>query len=686
MCTKAGNPVYIDVSNSFDLYLSGVNDYTTAVNGYLFNTLALTQSSAYNLTTDLANGNESYQPFAAGGSSPTDPYFDCNPIASQCGTASLTIEKEHLSKYYQMQNGNYLSIWYVMEDPGGIHLGNGSPDAQTLAFFQTLHGDGTSSNPGLLADPSNPQPGQISRWTFYRASYLFYKQIILQSTFVGNGNCSPLVDSDQDGYTDVGSPITKGFQIRYPQNPVYAMYTNDPTNMICTVDPASQNTAFGNYITTNNTSTCEQSCEDYATAWMVELNRNCTLSTQQQTDISFYLTEVCKLDCDGVNTMGSDGCSTCPGTPCAPASTCTGVQLIGNPSVYFYDFEDVITYFTGGACTEAVLHPPTADDADCHCQQLDYFIAQNFSGTPTDADLAAAINSAYNYAPGNYVTATEVGAWRTECASSSPSVTDLEANNFPEELSCLEPNNVTPQYNASACACENVRYFITAMGYDWNITTDRPFIVAGLNAWLNPVTDFTETQVQAWITECSSAAPDQADLIANGLPLSLQCPVPATTEQAAVTAAYLQAQCQSNNLIVALMGAVAQYNQALEESADVWESAFRQNCMNNLPGRETFTMSHTENEYYYTLYYYDQAGNLVQTVPPVGVDLLTATEIQQVQAYRNDPADPATTPLYPSHTMVTRYKYNSLQQPIESETPDGGLTTYWYDALGRPVL
>ncbi|MBN8785275.1 MAG: hypothetical protein J0G98_19605 [Terrimonas ferruginea] len=34
---------------------------------------------------------------------------------------------------------------------------------------------------------------------------------------------------------------------------------------------------------------------------------------------------------------------------------------------------------------------------------------------------------------------------------------------------------------------------------------------------------------------------------------------------------------------------------------------------------ETFTASYLPKEYHYTLYYYDQAGNLVKTVPPAGV-------------------------------------------------------------------
>ncbi len=40
-------------------------------------------------------------------------------------------------------------------------------------------------------------------------------------------------------------------------------------------------------------------------------------------------------------------------------------------------------------------------------------------------------------------------------------------------------------------------------------------------------------------------------------------------------------------------------------------------------------------EYHYTLYYYDQAGNLVKTVPPEGVALLTDEQIDQVIAFKD---------------------------------------------------
>ncbi|MCA6515316.1 MAG: hypothetical protein IM577_06925, partial [Chitinophagaceae bacterium] len=72
-------------------------------------------------------------------------------------------------------------------------------------------------------------------------------------------------------------------------------------------------------------------------------------------------------------------------------------------------------------------------------------------------------------------------------------------------------------------------------------------------------------------------------------------------------------------------------------------------------------------EYHYTLYYYDQSGNLVKTVPPQGVSV-TGTPVN-----------------YPQHSLVTTYEYNSFNQVTRQTTPDAGTSQFWYDVLGRLV-
>ncbi len=121
--------------------------------------------------------------------------------------------------------------------------------------------------------------------------------------------------------------------------------------------------------------------------------------------------------------------------------------------------------------------------------------------------------------------------------------------------------------------------------------------------------------------------------------------------------------------------------------------AYLKNAVENAV--ENFDMVYYDKEYQYTLYYYDQAGNLKQTVPPEGVDRFTEIELNtenngatlqdKINVYRNDNTPVENTGLLPDHTYKTYYKYNSLNQLVWQLTPDGGETRFAYDKLGRII-
>jgi RHS repeat-associated protein len=95
--------------------------------------------------------------------------------------------------------------------------------------------------------------------------------------------------------------------------------------------------------------------------------------------------------------------------------------------------------------------------------------------------------------------------------------------------------------------------------------------------------------------------------------------------------------------------------------------------------------------YQYTLFYYDQAGNLARTIAPEGVDLLSDDEAinanrQSVQSQSQYDA-PVAGESRPQHTYQTTYRYNSYDQVVATGNPDQeGTTVYWYDYFGRIVL
>ncbi|WP_298708782.1 RHS repeat-associated core domain-containing protein [uncultured Chitinophaga sp.] len=94
---------------------------------------------------------------------------------------------------------------------------------------------------------------------------------------------------------------------------------------------------------------------------------------------------------------------------------------------------------------------------------------------------------------------------------------------------------------------------------------------------------------------------------------------------------------------------------------------------------EEFKVSYVKSEYHYTLYYYDQAGNLVKTVPPAGVVVRrNKSWTDSVAAARRDGAV-----LVPGHMMATNYRFNTLNQIVSQHTPDANKSEFWYDRLGR---
>jgi RHS repeat-associated protein len=136
----------------------------------------------------------------------------------------------------------------------------------------------------------------------------------------------------------------------------------------------------------------------------------------------------------------------------------------------------------------------------------------------------------------------------------------------------------------------------------------------------------------------------------------------------------VETDCMESEVLQAQADAELIYNDLLDE---LWNQFYTNmaSCLSH--AREDFSMNYTLLEYQYTLYYYDLAGNLVQTVPPQGVDLLTSTEVQTLLA------DQSATKYYPAHELETRYQYNGLNSLIASYTPDGGRSDLYLDKLYR---
>lgn len=112
-----------------------------------------------------------------------------------------------------------------------------------------------------------------------------------------------------------------------------------------------------------------------------------------------------------------------------------------------------------------------------------------------------------------------------------------------------------------------------------------------------------------------------------------------------------------------------------EEQIQYFTSRFRNTYLNKcMQPVEDLDMTMPNKDYHYTLYYYDQGGNLVRTVPPAGVKLITnSTQLIQVIADRtNDERE-----VYTKHGLATTYEYNSLNQLMRQSIPDNDLMNRW---------
>jgi RHS repeat-associated protein len=89
--------------------------------------------------------------------------------------------------------------------------------------------------------------------------------------------------------------------------------------------------------------------------------------------------------------------------------------------------------------------------------------------------------------------------------------------------------------------------------------------------------------------------------------------------------------CVNEIFSTALTNAYNTYVAYIDSVRRDFRDAYLGKCMNVQP---KLTMTAELYEYHYTLYYYDQSGNLVKTIPPEGIRLLNSQELADVERFR----------------------------------------------------
>jgi RHS repeat-associated protein len=134
--------------------------------------------------------------------------------------------------------------------------------------------------------------------------------------------------------------------------------------------------------------------------------------------------------------------------------------------------------------------------------------------------------------------------------------------------------------------------------------------------------------------------------------------------------------CVGAILTQVALDAQSAYDSYIEDVSADFVTAYVQHCLGAIDD-ETLTVTYKENEYHHTLFYYDQAGNMFKSIPPKGIDY--TVNLVDVATNR----DNWSLSTVPAHSLASNYRYNTLNQLIEHETPDGGISNFWYDAYGR---
>ncbi len=233
------------------------------------------------------------------------------------------------------------------------------------------------------------------------------------------------------------------------------------------------------------------------------------------------------------------------------------------------------------------------------------------------------------------------------------------------------------------------RLLIAGTYYGWNWSppaAQEPAVKPDSIPYTNP---FTEYFNQSFNTNLSFHQIEQFYQRKCGKPLNY-CSLPTLkdtlicgkSEPWIVSVDTIPAPCADSTELAIIKGSVL-YEAYVDSLKNNFEDLYLSKCLNAYK-HETFTVTRPVSEFHYTLYYYDQAGNLVKTVPPAGVrPVYRQTWLDSVANFRKNGAAQR---LVPAHTLATTYRYNTLNQVVAQKTPDAGTSNFWYDRLGRLVI
>lgn len=308
---------------------------------------------------------------------------------------------------------------------------------------------------------------------------------------------------------------------------------------------------------------------------------------------------------------------------------------------------------------------------------------------------------------------------------------------FPPEQGHSSAFGVTRPLDGCACSqiMDNQHIFLTASAYYpstittpsalWNYyTAEQYYLGQPVSSYSNHMdgnkVDFlrpcilSATEYNTLYAACSAVypltwdcnsyytAPMESELASLGLqiPASLECCGLNMTDVVGCTGSHVgycapKVETPDQHLLIVPKATTCYedlINQATNNAYALYEAQFKdkekfiknykQTCI--AVTDEKLERTYTLREHNYTLYYYDQAGNLTRTVPPEGVQPLTSsTDFTNIDNYRNGSS---ATAVFPQHQFFNNSKFTSYNVPESSmSTDEDNKTDFVYDYSGRIV-
>ncbi|MEM9920768.1 MAG: RHS repeat-associated core domain-containing protein, partial [Bacteroidota bacterium] len=488
-------------------------------------------------------------------------------------------------------------------------------------------------------------------WTIYRRIYCGIRQQLIQQKR-GDIDCSPILecigDSTLTSCNGMNGNIYRYKKRRFPEY--------QPTQYTL---PQLQELADS--ISGEIVLACEETCENNVEVWLMQLqgcDLTTNLSSSELTALRNRLIAVCQSGCDQDHPFGA-------------STTPTGITTAFGDTSFMQIIEHFLPVVSGDCELDCAplsitsMRPydkPLYDGPETRISLSNTCICENLSD----------LQSCYNDLPsGSYSSFAQYLSQFSETRLTSSDLDTLLLYCNPSSSPILPGAYVIPPY-LECNVCKDCAE-MTSLKTEFNAicSTNDPNYDDLLARYLNNELGFGLDwfDYKSFFDSCSmsSACPESLIL----------CP-----DVGEVIDSSLVDECYNSLVMQAEVNAALALQTILDSLRQDFRLSYIKDCLDN--DTEDFNADLLNQEYHYTLYYFDQAGNLAQTVPPNGVHpIMDADSLEDVKKYR-DGLWPF--PIYPNHSYLTKYVYNSLGQIVRKVGPDIDQVRMWYDRLGRVVV